>query len=182
MAKGNEIVVTPGPQGPRGRFFEGIIDGTPKPGTMLQVKTNVEPVNGHFTFEVVNRSIDGQRGPTIVLLPDQLQGKTALDAYADGDICFLYMPANGDELNMLISADNGALQIGDQLMVDDDTGLLLKLTAHVADYATPGLDTEGELITAINLLKNRPQAAPFTVLETTTDPSAAKLLRCLFGQ
>lgn len=181
MAKGNEIVVTPGPQGPRGRFFEGIISGTPKPGTTLQLKAGVEPIQGAFTYEVVNRTISGQRGPTIVLLPDQMQSKTALDAYADGDRCFLYMPQNGDELNMLITADNGALAIGDQLMVQDNTGLLIKVTAQAADYATPDLDTEAELIVAINLLKNRPQVAPFVVQETTTDPSAAKLLRCLFG-
>lgn len=182
MAKGNEIVVTPGPQGPRGRFFEGIVSGTPKPGTMMQLKAATEPINGAFTYEIVNRTISGQRGPTIVLLPDSFQGKLATAAYADGDRGFFYMPANGDELNMLITADNGALAIGDQLMVQDDTGLLLKATALVSDYATPGLDTEAELIVAINLLKNRPQVAPFTVMETTTDPSAAKLLRCLFGE
>lgn len=180
--KGNEIVVTPGPQGPRGRFFEGIISGTPKPGTMMQLKAATEPIQGAFTYEVVNRTNSGQRGPTIVLLPDSMQGKLATSAYADGDRGFFYMPANGDELNMLVSAANGALAIGDQLMVEDDTGLLLKQTALVTDYATPGLDTEAELIVAINLLKNRPQAAPFVVQATCADPSAATLVRCLFGQ
>ena len=42
----NVIVVT----SPNGRKIEGIISGTPKPGTWMQIKPSVAPINGRFTW------------------------------------------------------------------------------------------------------------------------------------
>ena len=79
MARGNEIVLT----SPYGRKMEGIIDGTPKPGTIMQIKAATAAVGGRLTWEVYNRDATGNRpqGPIAVLDIDHLQGRTADDAY-----------------------------------------------------------------------------------------------------
>lgn len=139
MASGNEIIVS---SEPRGRFTEGYIVGTPKPGTIVQLKAATEPIGGRFTYEPYNQSGDGVAATIAILLPDKLQGKTELDAYADGDRCFLYFPAMGEEFNMLV-ATSQALAIGDLLIVNDGDGLL------VPTAGTPG-------------------SQPFQVLETVS--------------
>ena len=48
MAKGNEIIVS---SEPRGRFEECIVSGTPKPGTVIDIKPTVAAVSGRFTYE-----------------------------------------------------------------------------------------------------------------------------------
>lgn len=169
-------------QGGRGKYREGLISGALKPGIVVQFKSAVEPVQGKtYTFEPYAPDKDGFRRPIIVLLEDWGQGKLPTVAYADGDRGFLYQPLAGDELNMLCASANGALAIGDPMMVDTGTGKLLSATAFVADYATPGLDTEAEVIVALNLLKNAPQGHPFTVLATTADPAADTLVLCQFN-
>ena len=155
--KGNEIVVA---SNPRGMFVEGYVDGTPKPGTCMQIKAGVEPVGGRYTYEVYNKTADGARGQILVLCADQLQGKTADDAYATGERCFLYSPVAGEELNCLIgdAAGTGATSdfaIGDKLMVDDGTGKLV--------------DVGGS-----------EESAPFELLETITDLAADYLAHVVY--
>lgn len=152
MAKGNEIVVS---NEPRGRFMEGIVSGTPSPGTVMQIKAATEPIGGRLTWEAYNADADGDQRLMAVLLPDWLQGKVNTDAYADGDRCFLYCPLPGDELNMLVSAagtgTGDAMAIGNLLIVNDGDGLLI---------ATTGT----------------PESEPFIVLETVADVAAAGTL------
>lgn len=153
MATGNEIIVS---SEPRGRLTEGIIDGTPKPGTCMQVKAGVPMVGGRFTYEAFNRDADGNLGTVWVLLPDHLQGKLTTDAYVSGARGFLYAPAHGEELNMLVAniagtADDHA--IGDQLMIDDGTGKLIATTGS-------------------------PESEPFRLLEAITDPTVDTLALC----
>lgn len=159
MAKGNEIIVSAEPMG---RFLEGIVSGTPKPGTCMQIKAATEPKGGRFTWEVFNADADGNQRLVAVLLPDALQGKTATDAYADGDRCFLYCPAAGEELNMLVTDVNtgtsDAFAIGDLLIIDDGTGKLI--------------DTTGS-----------PEMESFICLETYADPTSTQtdfLLHCMY--
>lgn len=150
---GNEIVVS---SEPRGRFTEGIIDGTPKPGTCMQVKAGVAMVGGRFTFEVYNRAADGNLATVWVLREDHLQGKGATDAYVSGSRGFLYAPAHGEELNMRIANIAGTADdhvIGEDLIIDDGTGLLI---------ATTGT----------------PESEPFKLLEAITDPTVDTLALC----
>ena len=174
---GNEIIVNPGIAGPRGRLETGIISGTDKPGTCMQLKAATAAVNGNFTFEAFNQNFDGDAAPVIVLLEDSDRGKIYSDAYVTGTLCKLYWPVVGDELNMLVDASLGAIAIGDKFQIDDSTGQLVAATAYVADYATPGLDTEAEVIVAVNLLKNKP-ALTFQALEAVSDPSADVWVHC----
>jgi len=157
--KGNEIIVSAEPQG---RFLEGIVSGTPSPGTVMQITAATEPVNGRHTWEAYNPGADGNQRLIAVLLPDALQGNIYSDAYTSGDRCFLYCPIAGEELNMLVAdVDTGtsdSFAIGDIMIVDDGTGKLI---------ATTGT----------------PESEPFIIMETYADPSDTQTdywLWCMF--
>lgn len=166
MAQGNEIIVS---GQPKGVFKEGIIatGRTPKPGVVMEIDAGVAAVGGRFTWQEygVNGGVgcvatDGDRGIIAVLLPDQLQGKTATDAYAAGDRCFLYCPIAGEELNMLFEDIAGTgtdqdIAIGDRFIVDDGTGKVMLSTGSV-------------------------EAEPFVALETQANITADTLIHCMF--
>lgn len=157
MSRGNGIIVSADPMG---KFMEGYITGTPKPGTVMQIDVS-EGVDatGRFTWEAFNKSNDGDRGIIAVLLEDKYQGKLMTTAYAAGDRGFLYVPVAGEELNMLLQDDGSGTSddhaLGEMLMVDDGTG---KVMAADSD----------------------PQATPFQLLETITDPTADQLVWCMY--
>ena len=125
----NVIVVTPAPAG---RFLEGIIDGTPKPGTLMTIKAGVEPVNGRHTWEAYNRGANGNRALIAVLREDELQGKGVEDAYVSGTRGFLYCPISGDEVLVRVSAPGTGTSdnydIGQLFIAVDGTGLLIATT------------------------------------------------------
>ncbi len=145
----------------RGRKFGGIISGTPKPGTVMQIKSSTEPVNGKYTWEAYAPGADGDnpKGPLVVLLEDYLQGKLITDAYVSGTLGNLYCPLAGDMLLMLLADVAGTTTdshaIGELLMVDHGTGKLL---------VTTGVESE-----------------PFVVMETLTGLSADQLCLCMYG-
>jgi hypothetical protein len=126
----NTIVVS---NDPRGRFLEGYVSGTPKPGVVMEIVAATEPVNGRFTWRVYQPGTDGARsnGGIVVLVEDRLQGKGITDAYVSGSKCFLYAPVSGDELLMQLQDVSGTADtraIGDKYMVDSGTGTLLATT------------------------------------------------------
>lgn len=131
MARGNGIIVS---SNPRGVFMEGQIatGETPKPGQFLQIQPATALVGGRHTFEIYNVAADGSRpsGPLYLLLPDELQGKVATDAYAAGDRCFLYTPCAGEEYNLLWAnvAGTATISKGTVGIVDDTTGKVIATT------------------------------------------------------
>jgi hypothetical protein len=154
---GNEIVVSPDP---KGNFAECVISGTPKPGTCMQIKASTAADgSGRFTYEVYAPGTDGLRRAKAILLPNHLFGKTAAEAYADGDRGFLYFPLPGDELNLRrldVAGTGDDLVIGDRLIIDTGTGKLIKTTG------SPGEE-------------------PFTCLEAVTDPTTETLIHVLMN-
>ncbi len=153
MARGTEIIVS---SEPRGRFTEGIISGTPKPGTIMELLAATAPVGGRFTWRASTRST-GAKGAIAVLLPDNLQGKLATDAYVTLTRGFLYFPVAGEELNLLVADVAGTaddVAIGALFGVETTTG---KLKAD-SSYGS----------------------APFQALEAITDPAADYLLWCMY--
>ena len=146
---GSKVLIT---GEPKGRFMNGICSGTPKPGTVMQLANAVEPVAGRFTWEVFDQAADGDRpsGPIAVLL-EKGEGYTYATALEDGYHCQVYIPLPGDEFNMLVAAAStgtgDAMAIGDKLMVEDGTGLLIASSS--------------------------PECEPFTVMETLSDVVAA---------
>ena len=90
MALGNKIIVS---QNPRGRVIEGKMDGTPKPGTVVQIKAATEPVAGRYTFTAYNRDADANRPASpIMVLMENFRGSDATTAYVASEQCRAYMP------------------------------------------------------------------------------------------
>lgn len=169
MAKGNEIIVT---ANPKGHFEEVIVDGTPKPGTVMVIKpgqtaTSLSSQGGRWEYEpagttaasgAMGMGADGNRVPIAVLLEDHLQGRLATTAYVDGDRARVYYPIMGEELNMLkldVSGTADDFAVGTPLIVDDGTGQVL-------------------------ISSGSPEAEPFISLEVLTDPTADQLVWCKF--
>lgn len=167
MASGNSIIVS---SQPRGVFKEGKINTgrTPKPGTiMVLVRGTAKDGNGRFTYEeygvtassgAQGVSADGDRENWFVLLEDRLQSKGPTDAYAADDVCFLYRPAPGEEINVLFkdvtgTGTNDEIDEGEKLTVDDGTGKLIRSNGTV-------------------------EIEPFVALEALTDVTADTLLHC----
>lgn len=153
-ARGRKIVMTAYPQG---RFLEGTVFGTPKPGTVMSIKTPFYEGGWHLWEPFSAPS--GNKRLIAVLLEDCLQGKTIDDAYVTGTRGFLYCPIPGEELNMLIAdlAGTGANNTHaalEQLMVQTATGKLIA-------------DAGGE-------------SEPFTLLEAVTTVAADLLAPCVF--
>lgn len=153
MSIHNAIVVS---ADPKGHFIEGIIEGTPKPGTMMMLKAATEPVAGKHTYVVWNGAADGEQDEVIVLLPDTLSGQAIDTAYVSGERGFMYIPVAGDEIKCLVANIAGtadAFAIGDKLIIDDGTGKMI---------ATTGT----------------PEMEPFKVLETVAAITEDTLVLC----
>ena len=128
--RGSRVLIS---ENPRGRFLEGIVDGTPKPGTLMQVAATAVDGNGRHTWGVYDRDADGDNpaGPLAVLL-ERGEGYTYESAYTAGDVCFLYCPLPGDETNLLWATSGTST--GDSLTVaqigmpEDGTGFILDTT------------------------------------------------------
>lgn len=168
--KGTEIVVS---ANPTGRKVEGLISGTPKPGTCMQIKTAVEPVGGRHTWEIYNPvaggspSLAGDGAPALVAVLDidHTQGKIFSDAYVSGTRGFIWIPGFGEELNVRkadITGTSSATEdvaIGDRLMIIQGTGFVSKI--------------------AVGLVAS-PVAYPFQSLETLVDQPVETLLWVIF--
>lgn len=143
---------------PAGRFLEGIISGTPKPGTAVQISAGVEPVGGRLTWEVFNAAADGDQRLVCILLNNWALGKGPTDAYVSGERCFMYCPIPGDELKVLaanISGTGDSFAIGALLMIDDGTGKMIATTGS-------------------------PESEPFVVMETVAALTADTLVHVMF--
>lgn len=148
MSKGNEIIVS---SDPKGKFLEGVVSGTPKPGTIMEIK-NSAMASGRPTWQAWSKA-SGATGLIAVLLADDLQGLTNSTAYVSGTRCRLYVPVPGEELNLLVADVAGT--------ADD-----------VAIGALFGVET-----TTGKLKANSSYAAPcFTAMEVITDPAADYLM------
>lgn len=152
----NVIVVS---AAPAGRFLEGIISGTPKPGTLMQVKAGVEPVNGRHTWEAFSGG-DGEQTLVAILREDELQGKDCETAYVSGTRGFLYCPIPGDELLVRVAAPGTG--------TGDNFAIAAKL---IADGAT------GHFVATTGT----PESEPFIVGETVDDvESGGTLVMCYY--
>ena len=166
MASGNRIIIS---SHPKGVFEEIIVDGTPKPGTVMYRK-NVAEVSGAGEWEPAGTTgslgmgADGDMIPIAVLLcfADHAAcppGRTAEDAYVDGERAAVYFPAHGEKLNMLFGNAAGTaddVTIGMKMIVDDGTGKLVPTTGT-------------------------PASQPFVALEAITDPTADQLFACQYS-
>lgn len=164
--KGTRILVT---SKPRGVFEDVYINGTPKPGTVMEIDASVEPVGGLFKYQAAGvtaadggqyMAADGDKKAIAVLVEKDHEGKIYSDAYVSGDLGRIYWPAMGEQMNMIledVAGTSDTFVIGEELMVDNGTGKLL--TA----------DSDAE-------------AHPFTLLETVATAQTADHVRwCRFN-
>jgi hypothetical protein len=155
--RGTEILAT-GAQ-LRGVKKEVIVYGTPKPGTVMQVRTEAGLTADNVeTVEVYTPGADGNRRPIMVLLENQLSGKTYDDAYVSGQRGWVYFPVAGEYLNMRlldVAGTGDDHSFGELLIVDNGTGKLIATTGS-------------------------PESEPFQLLETITDPTADTVALCRY--
>lgn len=163
--KGTQVIVSGNPQG---KFLEGTIVGTPKPGTLMQIKASIEPVNGRHSWEPYGTTSNGGDGAprmVAVLLSDEEQGKTYDDAFVTGTRGRLYVPIPGEELNVRkadISGTGSAtedLNIGERLLIVEGTGKVSPV--------------------AVGLIAS-PVSYPFISLETVNDQPAEMGIHVMF--
>lgn len=128
---GNKIVLA---ANPKGQFKEGIISGTPKPGTIMEVKyVATGKTSGRLTYQAWTKAT-GAYGQINVLMEDYLQGSDATVAYVSGSRGFLYCPIMGEEVNVRVANQSGTAEdanIGDLFCVTTSTGLLIHNSANV---------------------------------------------------
>ncbi len=137
--KGNQIIVS---AEQKGVFLEGIISGTPKPGTLCMVQ-NTAFVAGRPTWAAYNPGTgDASKNIVAVLLEDWEQGKTWDDAYVSGTRCKLYVPAEGEDVNVRKADITGtgspteAIVIGTRLLIVDGTGKVSPVAVGVLTTGT----------------------------------------------
>ena len=128
MAKGSTIVVQ---ANPRGCFIEGIVSGTPLPGTIMELVAAVAPVNGRFTYQSSTRPV-GKDRMALVLMEDNAQGGVMTAAYVSGTRCQMYVPLPGEDVNCLVDVPGtgtslgGGPTIGEYLDFNSDGRLTLE--------------------------------------------------------
>ena len=153
-ARGNAIMISAEPEG---KTLSGVISGTPKPGTVMEIETPFYRGNNHL-WRVYQPGTDGERRIIAVLLEDHHQGFGVDDAYVTGKPGRLYVPKPGEMLNMRFLDVAGTADdytAGGMCIVDSGTGKLL---------ATTGT----------------PESEPFQILEAVTDPTADFLAPCMY--
>lgn len=153
MARGNQIIVT---ADPKGVFDEGTIDDTSKPGTIMEVVPGSGLLGGRFHFRAAAVGTDGKCAQNMVLLEDNLQGKTITDAYVAGTRCRVYTPVSGEECNCLcgeVAGTGNTYTVGQRLIIDAEDGILVPETGT-------------------------PQTTEWQVMEAVTQVTAPQLLWC----
>lgn len=116
---------------PRGKFQEGIIDDTSKPGTAMQLTLGGANSNGRAHYEHYQPSADGDPRATCILLEDRMQGSNPFTAYVAGTRCFLYFPLPGEEINVLVRGQVGtgsanAFTVGERLIAGHTDGKFIQ--------------------------------------------------------
>lgn len=153
MPRGNRIVVNPDA---KGAYEWGHVATGQKPGTIMQVDPSVALKAGKSTWVPYNRDADGDRpkGPFAVVVEDLYRGQDADTVWPDNELCKMYIPQPGDELNLLFKNVTGTaddVAVGTIMMVDDDTGKVIPTTGS-------------------------PETEVAVALEAITDPTADQLI------
>lgn len=151
----NTIVLS---SAPKGVFLEGILSGALKPGHMVEIKAATEPIGGKPTLQAFSGS-DGERAMVAILLENEMIGYTCEDEISSGQKVRAYVPAEGEELLVRVSAPGTGT--GDSFAIGDKV---------IATSGGTFIATTGS-----------PESEPFVVGETISDvTSSGTLVHCYY--
>lgn len=155
--KGTRIIVT---SKPRGVFEDVVVNGTPKPGTVMEIDASVEPIGNVFQYQAYGTTAassgqyvaaDGDKKAIGILLEKDDEGGIYSRAYVSGERGRIYWPAMGEQFNMLLEDVGGTgdtFVIGEELMVDNGTGKLLTADSDAEVHPFTLLETVATAPTA----------------------------------
>ncbi len=134
--KGTAIIVLAGSGSPRGFFDECLVNGTPYPGTVMEMDDTIPAVGGRFTWQPYGTtgasggqgvSNNGDRKIIAILTEKRDDAGVFSTQYADGDRGFLYFPSMGEQFNMLMQdiLTDEFWFIGEEFMIHNSSGQLL---------------------------------------------------------
>lgn len=165
--RGTRITVT---SKPRGVHENIIVSGTPKPGTLMELKPSTADVAGVFTYQPAGTegdsggnymAEDGDKKSIAILLEKDDMGGIYSRSYVSGERGRIYWPAMGEQFNVRVGDVSGTGDdyiVGTELMIDENTNVGMLMPA----------DSNAE-------------AHPFTCLEASTDVMAEWLAHCRFN-
>lgn len=129
---GSRIMMTPEP---KGIFMEGTPSLTGGnliyPGSVVSLVAGTAPISGDFSWGLYSPGANGNPSLIVVAIEDMLEGFPFSTAYTSSSTrIFLYIPENGEFLNMAVTAEAGtgaanAYTIGERMIVANNTGLLV---------------------------------------------------------
>jgi hypothetical protein len=134
----------------KGHHEEGILDTVGTPGMHVQLAAD-----GHWDLSpaAIGELVKG--GGFAILLEDALQGKTFTQAYAIGDLAFLYHPLPGDHL-ALFTKSGANIVVNDKIVPEGGgTGLWIEGAGTEAKYFAVALESTGGALAANTHVKCR---------------------------
>jgi hypothetical protein len=139
--KGNTIILSANPQG---KFLEGVAGDTSKPGTIMQIQAGTVDASGRKTYIAAAPGTDGLDVQLAVMIEDDLQGFGVSQAAVVGTRIRLYVPISGEEMNILageIAGTGNSYTIGDKLIVDAESGILVPYAATPQAAVAEAMET-----------------------------------------
>jgi len=129
-----------------GRYIEGNLDSSsaPKPGQVVSLKSSGE-------YELWNGAADGEQDEIVIVVEDDLLGKTINTAYAVSSRFKGYIPGRGSEVQVLV-ASGQTVALAGKLIVDDATGKMLATTGSPELEPFKALEGSGGALGADTLL------------------------------
>lgn len=120
---------------------------TPKPGQCITINSSGEAI-------LHTSGATGNPEEVIVVVENNLVGKTIDDAYVAGDKALAYIPQAGDELQVLVKSGEN-IAVGDIGIIETTSGKTIKLTGTPVMRPFKFLEGSGGALGADGLLRVR---------------------------
>lgn len=133
----------------KGHHDELVLDTVGTPGMHIQLAADGK---GDLSPATLAECIKDE---LIILKEDRLQGKRIEDAYAIGDLAFIYFPLAGDHIHAFVKA-GADIAVGDKLVQEGGgSGLWIEAAGTESLYRLKALEASGGALAANTHLKCR---------------------------
>lgn len=133
----------------KGHHDEGTLDTVGTPGMHVQLAAD-----GKYDISPATLA-ECVKDELIILKEDRLQGKTIIEAYAIGDLGFLYFPIPGDHIHAFVKS-GADIAVGDKLVQEGGgTGLWIEAAGTEVLYRLKALESSGGALGANTHIKCR---------------------------